>query len=114
MLVELFAAVQWIATCGPKLTDKQVLLFIDSEAVEGALVKGASSKEDVGDLVLLFWKLVRFHKVVIYIDRVSTDANISDGCSRGSRTLASQLGWIELEVVDPLGWGKMWVGPGRC
>ena len=37
-----------------------VLLFIDSELVEAALIKGYSATEDVCELVGIFWELAVF------------------------------------------------------
>ena len=61
-----------------ELTNKKVLLFVDSECVEGALVKGYSAKEDLSWLKAVFWDQALHLNVLCYIDRVYTDANISD------------------------------------
>ena len=58
------------------------LLFVDSEPVQGALVKGYSSKEDLCELVGVFWSLALEIQVNLYIDRVPTDSNPSDPPSR--------------------------------
>ena len=113
VLVEMFAAVQLVASCGDKMRRKKVLLFVDSEAAQGALIKGGSSKADISELGLIFWRLVQEYEILIYIDRVPTDGNISDGCSRGSRELANMLGWHEIQMADCLEWALGWLGPGR-
>ena len=50
------------ASAREEICRKLVLLFIDSEPVEAALIKGYSAysaKEDVCELVGIFWELVR-------------------------------------------------------
>ena len=59
-----------------------LLLFIDSEPVEAALIKGYSAKEDVCELVGLFWELVLELRCSVYIDRVPTDSNPADNPSQ--------------------------------
>ena len=91
---------------------KKILIFIDSESAYGALIKGGSKMDDIGQLGSVFWRLVQEYQILAYIDKVPTDGNISDGCSRGSRDLAVLLGWKEIEVVECLEWAMGWLGPG--
>ena len=51
VMVELFAVVVALATFRDLLRGSMCLLFVDSEPVQGALVKGYSSKEDLCELV---------------------------------------------------------------
>ena len=76
-----------------QLRSKHVLLLIDSEAVEGALIKGYSGTEDVCELVGLFWDLAAKLRCLIYIDRVPTDANPADYPSRNKMEIGQGLGW---------------------
>ena len=46
-MVKLFVPVLALERFKEQLRGKNVLLFVDSEAVEGALVKGYSSREDI-------------------------------------------------------------------
>jgi len=56
--------------------------FIDNEAAEASLVRGASSS-DLGDHVVgLTWSLIQKHHLWAYFDRVSSKANPVDGLSR--------------------------------
>jgi hypothetical protein len=50
-MVELFAPVLTLHAMEELVRRKKLLLFVDSEAVEGALVKGYSSREDLSELV---------------------------------------------------------------
>eukprot|EP00435_Cladocopium_sp_Y103_P004278 s2572_g1.t1 len=74
----MIAAVLALETFGDRLVGSDVLLFIDSEAVEAALVKGYSSKEDLCRIISVFPELALGLRVRIFIDRVSTDANPAD------------------------------------
>ena len=112
MMVELLAVVQMVATVGSKLRGRTFLVFVDSESAEGALVKGGSSKDDVSELVRVFWRLIQEFEIIVYIDRVPTDSNISDGVSRNSLVLAKKLGWVEVEIPEFMEWASGWLGPG--
>ena len=100
-LVELFAVVLAICIFRVQLAGRRVLIFVDSESVEGALVKGYSAREDVCHLVGLFWAVVEDIDALVYIDRVSTDANISDAPSRGKMAIAKRCGWVVVPGVWP-------------
>ncbi len=71
------------------------LLFVDSEPVQGAPVKGYSSREDMCELVGIFWQLALELRVNLYIDRVSTDANPADPPSRNRLEVGRSLGWSD-------------------
>ena len=92
-LIEIFAAVLFISHFGPELAGKRVLGLIDSESALDALIKGQSKFNDVILLLKVFWDLVAEHQIDIFLDRVSTDANPSDGLSRGALDEARKLGW---------------------
>ena len=57
----------------------EALLFIDSEAIEGALIKGYSSKEDVCKLVSAFWKV----SSLSCESMLTANANLADWPSKG-------------------------------
>ena len=67
-MIELLAAVVAVQTFREEIRGKLVLLFIDSEPVEAALIKGYSAKEDVCELVGIFWELVLELRCSVYID----------------------------------------------
>ena len=101
VMVELVAAVLALTSFGHSLRGKLVLLLIDSEAVEGALIKGYSGAEDVCQLVGLFWDLAATLKCSIYIDRVPTDANPADYPSRNDLLKGREAGWETAEISWP-------------
>merc|ERR1711904_508269 len=99
-MVELFAPVLALAMMGKFLEKKKVLLFVDSETVEGALVKGYSARSDMCELTGEFWHLAHIWDIRIYIDRVPTDSNPSDGLSRNKLEEVVEFDW-EL-MKDPV------------
>jgi hypothetical protein len=92
-MVELVATVVALHTFEAYLRGKTVLLLVDAEAVEGALVKGYSSRSDLCELVGVFWDIVVELRALIYIDRIPTDANCSDPPSRDKFLIGEELGW---------------------
>ena len=101
-MVELFATVVALTTFKKCLQGSWSLLFVDSEPVQGALVKGYSAKEDLCELVGVFWKLALELQVNLYIDRVPTDSNPSDPPSRNCMEVGRSLGWITIDPVFPI------------
>ena len=82
-MVELMAAVVALDHLGPRIRKRYVVLLIDSEAVEAGLIKGYSQEEDMSDFIAVFWDIVLSFDLHLYICKVPTDANPSDGASRG-------------------------------
>ena len=100
-MVEMFAVIVALVTFGPLIKNSWILMFVDSEPVQGALVKGYSAKEDMCELTGVFWKLALELKVNTYIDRVSTDANPADPPSRDQMNVGSRLGWKTVSAKFP-------------
>ena len=100
-MVELFATVVALKTFEAQLEGSWSLLLVDSEPVQGALVKGYSAREDVCELVGVFWKLALDLKVNLYVDRVPTDANPADPPSRDQMCIGESLGWKTIDPVFP-------------
>jgi len=100
-LVEIFAAVMTISHFGPELQGKRVIGLIDSECALDALIKGNSKFEDVIGLIRVFWELIAEFQIEIYLDRVSTGANPSDGMSRDGEQEARDIGWLIEEAKFP-------------
>ena len=100
-MIELLATVVALRTFAPWIRDSLVLLFVDSEPVQGALVKGYSSKEDFCELIGVFWKVALDLGVNVFIDRVPTDSNPSDPPSRNRMDIGMALGWKSIDPVLP-------------
>jgi len=101
VMIELVAVILAIETFKQELAGKFVLLLIDSEAVEAALIKGYSSKEDICELVGVFWDMALEHNISFYVDRVPTDANPADAPSRADLVQGVAAGWITRAAVWP-------------
>ena len=100
-MIELVATVLALETFRHYMQDSTVLLLVDAEAVEGALVKGYSSRSDTSLLVGQFWELAQVLNASIYIDRVPADANCSDGPFRDKVYIGERLGWVEVQARWP-------------
>ena len=100
--IEMLAPILALSTFADRVESADVILLIDSEVVEAALIKGYSRKADVCSLVSLFWELALKLKVRIFIDRVSTDANPADWPSRDQLWKGEAVGWVTREVVWPV------------
>ena len=99
--VEMLGPIIAISTFADRLFGCDVLLFVDSEAVEAALVKGYSRKSDLCDLIKVFWDLVFKLRIRVFIDRVATDANPADWPSRNDLVTGSAAGWKTVQPIWP-------------
>eukprot|EP00434_Breviolum_minutum_P034149 symbB.v1.2.030215.t1/scaffold3380.1/size79486/1 len=99
--VEMLAPILALQTFYDRLRGADIILLIDSEAVEAALIKGYSSKEDLCSLVSVFWDLVFELRARVFIDRVATDANPSGMPSRGDVRTGEAVGWRTVKAVWP-------------
>ena len=110
-MVEMFAPPLALYTLGETVRLKRLLVFVDSEAVEGALVRGSSARSDMCLLTGAFWHLCATEEICVYIDRVPTDSHITDGPSRGSCTNLVERGALGIEGAIPtlLRESSMWL-----
>ena len=99
--VEMIAAVLALETFAERIRGADIMLFIDSEAVEAALIKGYSSKEDLCRILSVCWDLAFQLSVRVFIDRVSTDANPADWPSRDKLHVGEAVGWQTVQVAWP-------------
>ncbi|CAL1129875.1 unnamed protein product, partial [Cladocopium goreaui] len=99
--VEMIATVLALETFAERVRGADVILLIDSEAVEGSLVKGYSSRDDLCRIISLFWDLAFQLRVRIFIHRVSTDANPADWPSRDKLFLGEAVGWRTVQASWP-------------
>ena len=76
-------AVSWLTSQCRRPRGWRVLILVDSEAAEGALVKGYNSLEDISDLIGVFWLMALHWDLSVYIGRVPSDAKSAEsesGC----------------------------------
>ena len=99
--IEMIAPVLALETFKESVRDRDVLLLIDSEPVEAALVKGYSAKEDLSSLIEVFWNLALELRANIFIDRISSDSNPADWPSRDLMSLGEAVGWITVNCSWP-------------
>ena len=75
-----------------------VLLFGDNDAATACLIKGYSPKGDLCRISGDFWMRVVRNKNAVWIDRVESSSNSSDGPSREDDSLMVKLG---AEYMEP-------------
>ena len=100
--IEMLAPILALKTFADRLCGADVIILIDSEVVEAALVKGYSSKEDVCSLISIFWDLALELKCKVFLDRVSTDANPADWPSRNDLARGEAAGWVTVDARWPV------------
>ena len=96
MMIDLLGAVIAVEQMSEKMAGKRITLFIDSEAAEAALIKGYSARFDINDLAGYMWDLVAKRDIGLYVARVPTDGNPSDGPSRADFSELERRGarWV--------------------
>ena len=90
-----------LETFSSRLFRADLFIFMDSEVVEAALVKGYSSREHLCLLVSVFWDLVLRLRARVFIDRVATDANPANAPSRDNLELGNHAGWLTAPAQWP-------------
>ena len=80
--LELLAGPLALYTWGNQLAGSQIIHFVDNESAAAGLVRGYSSKADSSSLIGEYWLLAAKYSLEIYVDRVESKSNISDGPSR--------------------------------
>ena len=65
------------------------------------MIKGYSSREDLCSVISMFWDVAFRLKVIVYIDRISTDANPADCPSRDKLSIGESVGWKTIEAQWP-------------
>ena len=96
--LELLATVLALSTWRSKLLDRYVILFVDNDSAASGLVKGYSPQLDSGAIIGQFWLSVSEARVSVYIDRVESKSNPSDGPSR-----------LDFHLMHE--WGACWTTP---
>lgn len=91
--VEMLAPIVALETFADRLRGTDLFIFIDSEVVESALIKGYSSRQDICSLISVFWDIVLRMQIRVFVDRVATDANAADPPSRDDLQRGERLGW---------------------
>ena len=96
--IEMLAPILALETFASRLINIDLIILIDSEAIEGALIKGYSNREDISSLVSVFWDLALKLGCRVFIDRIATDANPADWPSRGNLKIGQDAGWKTVQA----------------
>ena len=87
--------------------------LIDSEPVEGALVKGSSGHSDITSGAGIFWDLCLRYDLKAYLSRISSESNPGDAPSQADFMFLQEAGaeWVDLkpspEVLDFAKWDEI-------
>ena len=103
---ESLAALVWLETFGRGLQGCDAILFLDSESAEGSLLSGYSASPFLTALAGAFWALAAHLQARVWVGRVPSKLNPSDGLSRRDRLWALEQGWAEhsARCPDPGPW----------
>ena len=100
-----FALIMVLKTCRDKLRGRDVIWFIDNEAVCAAAIRGSSSAEDVQDIVQTSAFMALEIHCRIWYEWIDSDSNISDGLSRvGLKCGLANAICSSLVEVPPFEW----------
>ena len=94
-LQELITVVMLVATFGEELRGCELPLYIDSDAVLGALLKGGCRAEDANFIIGRVWLWLAQEQIAIEIWRVESKANVADDPSR------DQFQWLRRVGARP-------------
>ena len=89
--LEILAGPLALATWPSILADRQVIHFVDNNAAAAGLVKGYSPTQDSSPLVGEYWLRAASARADIYVERVESKSNLSDGPSRLNFHLMKRL-----------------------
>ena len=89
--LELLACPVALATWPDLLKSSAVIHFVDNDSAAAGLVRGFSPKRDSCTIIGDYWLLAATHEIDVYIDRVESKSNISDGPSRLEFTMLERL-----------------------
>ena len=80
--LEILAGPLALSTWPEILSERQVIHFVDNNAAASGLVKGYSPTQDSSPLVGEYWLRAASARSDIYVERVESKSNLSDGPSR--------------------------------
>ena len=72
-----------LGTFAPLISNRRVLIYIDSNAALGSIVKGHSNRQDINLYAGTVWHLLAKHKITAFFMRVPSKQNPADAPSRG-------------------------------
>ena len=99
--LELLAGPIALSTWADSLTNSKCIHFVDNDAASASLVKGYSPKSDSCEIAGAYWIQAALTSSDIYIDRVESKSNLSDGPSRLDFAILASLGSIPVSPIIP-------------
>eukprot|EP00435_Cladocopium_sp_Y103_P069042 s603_g32.t1 len=105
--LELLAAPFALTTWRRRLTGRPIIMFIDNDGAASNLVKGYSNKLDSAAIVGHFWLEASQCRALIYIDRVESKSNLSDGPSRLDFSLLLRECLLTTRPNRLFAWGRV-------
>ena len=102
VMTEALAPIVGLCSLGDRLRNRRILLLVDSEAVEGAFVKGDSAARDLCSYAGLLWHVALHLELGLYVERVPTDGNPADDPSRRRFDHLKRLGAVLLPAAAHL------------
>ena len=110
--LELLAGPCALSTWPDRLRDRPSFLFVDNDSAASNLVKGYSPQVDSAAIVGEFWLRASALRANIYVERVESKSNLSDGPSRLEFDLLVSMGgtWTKPSLegltrpTDPSQW----------
>ena len=111
--LELLAAPFALSTWPDRLRSRSIILFVDNDSAASNLVKGYSPQVDSAAIAGEFWLHASAIRANIYVDRVESKSNLSDGPSRNEFALLISMGGVWTDpcldgltrpTVDPSQW----------
>ena len=89
--LELLACPAALRTWSKQLSNSQLIHFVDNDSAAAGLVRGYSPRTDSSPLIGDYWLVAAAHGIDVYIDRVESKSNLSDGPSRFDLTEMAAL-----------------------
>ena len=98
---EALAALVWLETFRACLQGADLVLFLESEAAEGSLLKGYSSSRSLTAIAGALWALSASLQARLWVGRMPSRLNPSDEVSRRDRHWAREQDWSEWPATEP-------------
>ena len=91
-----------LSSFAQEMRGRRVVLYSDNTGAELSVVKGSAKAWDHNQMVHSIWTQAFEQKIRLWVERVPSKLNISDGPSRFRYELLSELGaqWREPVLAD--------------
>ena len=78
--------------------DDAYIAFVDNDAAKHALIKGYGTDEQINCLLGMYWAFQAEHRKAQWLERVTSEANLSDEISRNDFSLHRARNWLHIDV----------------